>query len=328
MRKAICFGAFALLLVFMIQSAGGANKVSWAIAIHGGAGTIPRDMDPKIVQGYRDVLTEALKIGQSVLSSGGTSLDAVEKVLRFLENDPRFNAGKGAVYTHQGTHELDSAIMDGKTLNCGSVTGIKTVKHPITLARLVMERSRHVFLMGAGAEAFADRVGVERVDNHYFDTEYRYKQWQKALQKDKEPGEKPRELGTVGCAALDTHGSLAAGTSTGGLTDKQFGRIGDSPIIGAGTYASNASCAISCTGFGEQFIRHTVSHDIAALVQYKGLSLNEAANLVIHKKLNPGDGGIIGVSKSGEIALVYSSDGMFRAAADSSGLHLVAIWEK
>jgi beta-aspartyl-peptidase (threonine type) len=294
----------------------------WAIAIHGGAGVIPKTLPQAEKERYFKSLDAALKIGREVLAGGGTSLDAVEKVVRFLEDDPLFNAGKGAVYTHDGKHELDAAIMSGRDLACGSVAEVTTVKNPISLARKVMEKSQHVFLAGQGAERFADEMKVERVPNGWFDTDYRLKQW-----KDERKDDPEKKHGTVGAVALDVHGDLAAATSTGGLTDKRFGRVGDVPIVGAGTYANNQTCAISSTGVGEQFIRHTVSHDISALMEYRGLTLQQAADLVIHKKLNPGDGGVIGVAHDGSIALVFNSEGMFRGAADSGGRFEVKIWE-
>ena len=251
-------------------------------------------------------------------SEGGTSLDAVEQILVFIENDPKFNAGKGAVYNHDGNHELDASIMDGRTHACGAVAGVTTVKNPISLARRVMERTRHVLLAGAGAERFADETGVERVTQDYFHTERRYRQWQERLK---------GARGTAGAVALDRHGNLAAGTSTGGLTDKRFGRIGDSPIIGAGTYADNATCAVTGTGVGEEYIRYAVALRISALMAYRGLSLQDAAEEVIMKTLKPGDGGIAGVDHSGAIALVFNTEGMFRGAADSNGRFEVAIWE-
>ncbi len=299
-----------------------ADAPRWAIAIHGGAGVIPKTLPAAEREQYFKSLDAALKVGRDVLAGGGTSLDAVEKVVRFLEDDPLFNAGKGAVYTHDGTHELDAAIMSGRDLACGSVAELTTVKNPISLARLVMEKSQHVFLVGQGAERFADEMKVPRVPNSWFDTDYRLKQW-----KDEQKNDPDRKHGTVGAVALDVHGDLAAATSTGGLTDKRFGRVGDVPIVGAGTYANNATCAISATGVGEQFIRHTVSHDISALMEYRGLTLQQAADLVIHKKLNPGDGGVIGVAHDGSIALVFNSEGMFRGAADSGGRFEVKIWE-
>jgi beta-aspartyl-peptidase (threonine type) len=294
----------------------------WALAIHGGAGTIPKTIPEAEKQQYLDSLSRALKLGQDVLAAGGASLDAVEKVVRFLEDDPLFNAGRGAVFTHEGTHELDAAIMDGRDLSCGSVAALKTVKNPISLARLVMEKSPHVFMVGAGAEKFADEMKAERVDPKYFFTQKRYDGWQEALRKEKQEKDKD----TVGAVALDVHGNLAAATSTGGMTNKRFGRLGDVPVIGAGTYANNRTCAISATGWGEQFIRHTVAHDISALVEYAGLTLQQAADRVIHQKLNKDDGGVIGVGRDGSIVLVFNSEGMYRGAADSRGRFEVAIW--
>lgn len=315
------------------KAAGGAREEAatpggWAIAIHGGAGVIPRDMEPEKVQEYVTTLEQALRLGRDHLAEGGKSLDAVQKVVRFLEDDPKFNAGKGAVYTHEGTHELDAAIMDGSTLNCGSVAALKTVKNPILLARLVLDRSPHVFLIGEGAEAFATQMGLERVEQSYFDTPRRRQQLDEALEEEKKKAaSEGEETGTVGAVALDRFGNLAAATSTGGLTNKRFGRVGDVPVIGAGTYANNDSCALSGTGKGEQFIRHTVTRTIAALMEYRGLSLQEAADRVIHGMLEPGDGGVIGVGRDGSIALVYNSQGMFRGAADVGGRFEVKIWE-
>lgn len=303
------------------QPAAKADTPKWAIAIHGGAGTIPKDLPEAEKQQYLKSLKAALELGRDVLRQGGASLDAVEKVVRFLEDDPLFNAGKGAVYTHEGTHELDAAIMDGSDLSCGSVAALKTVRHPISLARLVKEKSPHVFMVGEGAEKFADEMKVERVPNSWFDTPKRREQWQEALKKEQ------KDKDTVGAVALDVHGNLAAATSTGGLTNKRFGRLGDVPVIGAGTYANNRTCAISATGYGEEFIKHTVAHDISALMEYGGLTLQQAADRVIHQKLKPGDGGVIGVARDGSIALVFNSEGMYRGAADSSGRFEVKIWE-
>ncbi len=300
----------------------------WSLAIHGGAGTIPKSLPEAEKQQYLASLEKALAIGRDALAGGGTSLDAVEKVVRFLEDDPLFNAAKGAVFTHDGTNELDAAIMDGRDLSAGAVAGLKTVKNPVSLARLVMERSPHVFLVGEGAEAFAAEMKVERVDPKYFFTQRRWDQLQAALKKEKEEAaaeEKPK--GTVGAVALDQHGNLAAATSTGGMTNKRFGRLGDVPVIGAGTYANNKTCAISGTGWGEKFIRNTVAHDISALMEYAGLTLQQAADRVIHQKLQPDDGGVIGVARDGSIALAFNSAGMYRGAADSNGRFEVRIWE-
>jgi beta-aspartyl-peptidase (threonine type) len=309
------------LLLAQDKAGAPAPPPKWAIAIHGGAGTIPKTLPEEKKQAYLRSLEQALKLGQDVLRQGGTSLDAVEKVIRFLEDDPLFNAGKGAVYTHERTHELDAAIMDGRDLSCGSVAALKTVKNPISLARLVKEKSPHVFLVGEGAEVFATEMKVARVPNSYFDTPGRLKDLEESLK------EEPKEHGTVGCVALDTHGNLAAGTSTGGLTHQRVGRLGDVPVIGAGTYANNKTAALSATGIGEEFIKHTVAHDISALMEYAGLSLQQAADRVIHQKLKPGDGGVIGVAHDGSIALVFNSEGMYRGAADSNGRFEVRIWE-
>ncbi len=300
------------------------NAPKWSLAIHGGAGTMPKNIPEAEKEAYLKSLRAALDVGRKVLAGGGTSLDAVEKVVRTLEDDPLFNAGKGAVFTHDGRNELDAAIMDGRDLSCGSVAGLHTVKNPVSLARLVMEKSPHVFMVGDGAEKFADEMKVERVDPKYFFTQKRWDQLQEALRKEKEDA-KPK--GTVGAVALDVHGNLAAATSTGGMTNKRYGRLGDVPVIGAGTYANNHTCAISATGWGEQFIKHTVAHDISALMEYRGLTLQQAADEVIHRKLQKDDGGVIGVARDGSIALVFNSEGMYRGAADSNGRFDVAIWE-
>jgi L-asparaginase / beta-aspartyl-peptidase len=322
-------GGKAEVVLRPADAAHAADIPRWAIAIHGGAGVIPKTLPEPEKEGYMRSLEAALRIGRDVLAGGGTSLDAVERVVRFLEDDPHFNAGKGAVYTHDGKHELDAAIMNGRDLSAGAVAELTTVKNPISLARLVMEKSPHVFLVGAGAERFADEMKVGRVPNSYFDTEVRYKQLQEELKKERGegPGDPDRKHGTVGAVALDVHGDLAAATSTGGLTNKRYGRVGDVPVLGAGTYANNRTCAISGTGFGEQFIRHSVAHDISALMEYRGWTLQQAADEVIHKKLNPGDGGVIGVAHDGSLALVFNSEGMFRGAADAKGRFEVRIWE-
>jgi beta-aspartyl-peptidase (threonine type) len=303
----------------------------WSLAIHGGAGTIPKNMPEGTKQEYLKTLREALEIGKKMLADGGTSLDAVERVVRFLEDDPKFNAGKGAVFTHEGTNEMDAAIMDGRTLSCGSVASLKTIKNPISLARMVMEKSPHVFMVGEGAEKFAVEMKVERVDPKYFFTQRRWDELQQEIEKEKarqkppEPDQLDRD--TVGAVALDVHGNLAAATSTGGMKNKRFGRLGDVPVIGAGTYANNRTCAISATGKGEEFIKHTVAHDISALMEYRGMSLQQAADEVIQRKLKKEDGGVIGVARDGSIALAFNSEGMYRGAADSKGRFEVAIWE-
>ena len=307
----------------------------WALAIHGGAGTIPRTYSPERRAAYLAGLEAALKEGREMLAAGRSSLDVVEAVVRRMEDNPLFNAGKGAVFSHAGKNELDAAIMDGKTLACGSVAGVTNIRNPISLARAVMEKSPHVFLVGPGAEEFAATLpAIEKVPPEYFFTEERFKQLQDALAREAAERKSgleaapPREerYGTVGAVALDKNGNLAAATSTGGMTNKRWGRIGDVPVIGAGTYADK-NVAISCTGYGEQFIRHGVAHAVAALVEYAGMGLGPAAAEVIQKRLDKGDGGLIAVGRDGSIVLEFNSEGMYRGAADSSGRFDAAIWE-
>jgi beta-aspartyl-peptidase (threonine type) len=298
--------------------------VAWALAIHGGAGTISREMAAERVAAYEEALEQALKVGAAILDEGGAGLDAVEQVIRSLEDDPHFNAGKGAVFNHEGGHELDASIMDGATLACGAVARVTGIKNPISLARLVMERTRHVLLAGDGAERFAAEQGVERVEAGYFFTEERYRSHREALEA---AAARPPGGGTVGAVALDRAGNLAAGTSTGGLTNKMFGRVGDSPIIGAGTYAKNGSCAVSGTGRGEEFIRHGVALSIASLVEQEGLTVQEAAERVVHEVLAPGDGGVIVLGQDGTVAFVFNTPGMYRGATDASGRFETRIWE-
>ncbi|MEA3317312.1 MAG: isoaspartyl peptidase/L-asparaginase [Bacteroidota bacterium] len=305
-----------ILSIFLIQCSKKENKQianeksEYAIVIHGGAGNASRDDIPKNLElEYKKHLGNALKIGEDILKNNGTSLDAVEKTINYLENCPLFNSGKGAVYTHDGYNELDASIMDGRDLNAGAVAGVRDIKNPITAAREVMINSKHVLLSGKGASEFAKNQNLELVDSSYFYTEKRWKSLQRTLKAEKH--------GTVGCVALDKNGNLAAGTSTGGMTNKKYGRIGDSPIIGAGTYANNNTCAVSATGHGEFFIRYTVAHDISALIEYKNMTLKDAAELVINKKLIDvnGNGGIIAVDKYGNIASVFNTNLMFRASS-------------
>lgn len=328
----------AVLAVVLLSACGGGDepaaprrpKVAWALAVHGGAGTIDRaKMSEDRRRAYVASLTRALTIGREVLDGGGRSLDAVERIVRFLEDDPLFNAGKGAVFNHAGGHELDASIMDGKTHACGAVAAVTTVRHPITLARLVMERSEHVLLMGHGAERFADEMRVARVPNTWFSTPRRHQEWQEEMAKKAKAAAagSAKEHGTVGAVALDRHGDLAAATSTGGRTDKRWGRVGDTPIVGAGTYADNATCAVSGTGKGEEFIRHAVAYDVAARMAYRKLSLEEAARQVIFDVLAPDDGGIVAVGRDGSIVMAFNSPGMYRGAADASGRFEVAIWK-
>lgn len=313
----------------------------FAIVIHGGAGTILKEnMTPEDEAAYKEKLEEAIRVGHDILKNGGSSLDAVEHTINVLENSPLFNAGKGAVFTHEGANELDASIMDGKTLDAGAVAGVKTIKNPINLARSVMENSPHVMLSGAGAEEFAKEQDLEIVDPSYFYTDKRHEALRrvKAAEDQKsardksafyDPFIKDSKFGTVGCVALDKNGNLAAGTSTGGMTNKRWGRIGDAPIIGAGTYANNATCAVSSTGWGEYFIRAMVAYDISALMDYKGLSLQEAAREVIQKKIPDlgGDGGIIAVDKNGNMVMEFNTKGMYRATMDASGDLNVAIYK-
>ena len=267
-------------------------------------------------------MNDALTAGYKVLADGGTSLDAVQAAIVILEDSPLFNAGKGAVFTHDGTNELDASIMDGGTMRAGAVAGLKHIKNPIRLARLVMEKSPHVMMAGDGAEAFARQQGVEFVDQKYFYTD---RAWQ-ALQADlaaekKKAAQTDDHHGTVGAVALDQHGNLAAGTSTGGLSNKRFGRIGDSPIIGAGTYANNQSCAISSTGIGEYWIRYTVAHDICARVQYRNMPIQAAADAVVQDELKPvgGEGGVIGLDAHGNLMMSFNTSGMGRGYVGSDG---------
>lgn len=301
----------------------------WALALHGGAGTISQDLPDSVKQQYYDGLNEALRVGEIVLREGGNAMDAVELVVRNLEENPLFNAGRGAVFTSEGTHELDAAIMDGSTLAAGAITGVTTVKHPVTLARKVMSESRHIFFSGGGAERFADQMEVERVDNDYFHTEQRYEQWQRSQE---EAGlltktELDRfKYGTVGAVARDANGNLAAATSTGGMTNKQYGRVGDVPIIGSGTFANHVA-AISATGWGEQIMRNVSANTIANKMEFGGESLDEAMNFVLTERLNPGDAGFIAVDSLGNVSMQMNTTGMFRGSIDSNGNRVVMIWQ-
>lgn len=298
------------------------TKQEWAIVINGGAGGITREnITPEMDKEYRESLSVAINTGKKILTGGGTALDAVEQTIRIMEDNPLFNAGKGAVFTHEGKNELDAAIMDGSNLAAGSVAGVTDIKNPITAARRVMTNSPHVMLTGAGASQFAKEQGLEMVPPSYFYTEKRFNELQEILKREKN--------GTVGCCALDKNGNLAAGTSTGGMANKRYNRIGDSPIIGAGTYANNSTCAVSATGHGEYFIRWTVAHDISALMEYKGLTLKEASELVVNEKLVKagGSGGVICVDKSGNISMPFNSTGMFRGFATADGNEGIYIYK-
>lgn len=309
------------------------------IVIHGGAGTILRkNMTPEKEAAYRQVLAQAVQVGYDILKNGGSSQEAVEKTIHIMEDSPLFNAGKGAVLASDETIELDASFMNGATLDAGAISGVRTVKHPISAAIKVMDNSPHVMLSGEGADQFAKEQGLEIVLPDYFYTERRInslKRVKEAEQKEAQTSSleeaflRNQRYGTVGCAALDSAGNLSAGTSTGGMTNKKWNRIGDAPIIGAGTYANNATCAISATGWGEFFIRSVVAHDISALMEYKGLSIQEASRIVIHEKVATlgGDGGIVGIDNQGNVAMEMNTPGMYRAHIDSDGNLTVKIYK-
>lgn len=312
----------------------------FVLVIHGGAGTILRSqMSPEKEKAYTAALNTALEKGYAILKNGGTALDAVEASVRYMEDNPLFNAGKGAVFTNEGKNELDAAIMDGKTLGAGSVAGVTTIKNPITVARAVMEKSPHVMMAGKGAEQFAKQQGLDIVDPSYFYTEDRWKGLQKAKHDDsllkktnsvKQPENKDYKYGTVGAVALDRHGNLAAATSTGGMTNKKFGRIGDAPIIGAGTYANNQTAAMSGTGWGEYYIRLVLTKSISDMMEYGHLTLEQAAQEMVMKKLPAlgGDGGLIGVDKNGNITMPFCTEGMYRGFVKNDGVKTVKIYKE
>jgi beta-aspartyl-peptidase (threonine type) len=325
LHLAIWLGSFLLAGSLTAQQKD--EPMKFGMVIHGGAGTIQRsEMTAENEAAHRAGLEQSLKAGYSVLERGGTSLDAVEAAIQVLEDNPFFNAGKGAVFTQEGTNELDSAIMDGKTLKAGAVASLKHIRNPISLARLVMEKSPHVMLDGDGAEAFAKKMGVTLVDQKYFYTDERWRELQKKKTTPGPVSDKDRH-GTVGAVALDKTGNLAAGTSTGGTTNKQVGRVGDSPIIGAGTYANNQTCAVSCTGDGEYFMRSLVAYDVSAMMEYRGMPLKEAAQIAIDKvgKLG-GTGGLIAIDKEGNFAMPFNTSGMYRGRVGPDGKISVEIY--
>lgn len=312
---------FCLLLLIVlftdVTMAADDLRPNFALALHGGAGTEPENMTAAERATMEKSLAAALAKGEAILKDGGDALDAVEQVIRILEDDPQFNAGKGAVFNSAGKHELDASIMDGRKRRCGAVAGVKTVKNPISLARLVMTQTKHVLLGGSGADEFAKEMQVELVDNSYFSTDKQRAYWEQ-VKAEAEAKKKDRK-GTVGCVALDRKGNLAAGTSTGGMTNKRYGRVGDSPIIGAGTFADNDIVAVSCTGTGEQYIRNAVAYDLAARLSYKKQPLKEAVDEILRQTLDPGDGGLIAIDRAGNVVLDYTSDGMARASLDFAG---------
>jgi L-asparaginase / beta-aspartyl-peptidase len=322
----VCMMCILLLCAVSCKQPANESPVKYAIAIHGGAGNIQEEAySDSARKTYTDALQTALDTGLNMLARGGKSLDVVEKVINLLEDCPLFNAGKGAVYTYDGKISLDASIMDGSNMAAGAVAGVSDIKNPISAARKVMNSSPHVLLSGKGASEFAASQGIVLVDSNYFFTERSWNMHFKGLE-----AEKKQKFGTVGCVVMDSEGNLAAGTSTGGMTNKRWGRIGDSPIIGAGTYANNNTCAVSCTGQGEFFIRYSVAHDISALVEYKKMGIEEAANLVINDKLKKvnGQGGVIVVDKQGNITVVFNTPGMFRAFGDSNGKNGIGLFGK
>lgn len=318
------------------------NEPTFGIVIHGGAGTILKEnMTDSLETAYKETLEKAIKVGHEILAKGGDAMDAVTATINVMEDSPLFNAGKGAVFTNEETNELDASVMDGNTLNAGAVAGVTRVKNPIDLARAVMDNSDHVMLAGKGAEIFAETQDIELVDPEYFFTQNRYNSLMRIKDQEKtqldhdeklsfvDPYIKDSKFGTVGCAALDKNGNLAAGTSTGGMTNKRWNRIGDAPIIGAGTYANNASCAVSSTGWGEYFIRSMVAHDISAMMEYKGISLKEAAYEVIHNKMGGlgGTGGIVAIDKDGNVTMEFNTAGMYRAHMNAAGDLVIGIYK-
>jgi len=311
----------------------------FSIAIHGGAGTILKeDMTEELESAYRDALQQSLDAGYAVLENGGTAVTAVKAAVIYLEDNDLFNAGKGAVFTKKGVNELDAAIMDGKTLGAGAVAGVRNIRSPVELAEEIMLHSGHVFLSGKGANDFAIRQGIKLEPDEYFYSQYRYDQWREIRDSDlyqlDHKSDKlvglmhDKKFGTVGAVACDREGNIAAATSTGGMTNKRYGRIGDSPMIGAGTYANNKTCAISCTGHGEVFIRAVAAYDVSCLMEYKKMTLQQACEEVVMKKLPAmnGDGGLIGVDANGNTALMFNSAGMYRGVRSSDGTSSIAIY--
>ena len=326
---------FLLLFSFCFTAAIAQNtrvQNDYVIVIHGGAGNIsPQNINGDIEKQYRTALDSALMIGNTALKNGGTALDAVEKVINFMEDCPLFNAGKGAVYTADGVVELDASVMDGSNLKAGAVAGLRHIKNPISLARTVMEKSEHVMMVGRGAELFAQKQGFDWVDTSYFYTKKSKDAYLKAKKSQPAPPSKnvPDKHGTVGCVVLDNNGNLAAGTSTGGMMMKKFGRVGDSPVIGAGTYANNKTCAVSCTGHGEYFIRNVVAYDVSAMMEYGNQTLSDAAKKIIQEKLKlqGGEGGLIAVDAKGNIAMEFNSTGMFRGYVRQNGEKKVMLFQ-
>lgn len=308
---------------------------TYAIAIHGGAGTLVKGMmTPELEAQYKSALKLALDAGYKLLADGKSAVEAVEEAVKFLEDSPLFNAGKGSVFTATETHEMDASIMDGKTLNAGGVSLITGIKNPVSLARDVMEKSEHMFLAGEGAMQFAKELDYKLEDSSYFYDEFRHKQWLEIKDTDNfqldHSTKKDSKFGTVGAVACDQDGNIAAATSTGGMTNKKWGRVGDSPMIGAGNYANNKTCAVSCTGSGEYFIRGVVAYDVACLMEHKGMNVQDASNEVINKRILElgGDGGLIAVDAKGNIAMPFNTEGMYRACKSSNGIDAISIYKE
>jgi beta-aspartyl-peptidase (threonine type) len=310
--------SFSLIFHSTVFSQTKSNK--YLIVIHGGAGNFPTNVSDSIKQSYLNSLFEALTIGKNILQNGGSGLDAVEKVINYFENNILFNAGRGAVFTLDGKHELDASIMCGKDLSCGAVAGVTIIKHPISLARLVMEKTPHVLFAGNGADQLGLLLGAEVVPNSYFHDAIGYQKWLKSNIKEQK-GE------TVGCVVLDQYGNIYAGTSTGGMQNKMPGRVGDSPLVNAGTYANNKTCGVSATGHGELFIRNTVAFNISALMEYKGYSLKQACEEMIFKRLPEDSGGLIALDKEGNYEMIFNTMSLFRGIANSEDVFETDIWK-
>jgi L-asparaginase / beta-aspartyl-peptidase len=339
---------FILLVFFISIFSSTLAQQKYALVIHGGAGTIlPDPTNPEKQKKYERAIDTALQLGNAILAKGGTALDAIEASIRYMEDNPLFNAGKGAVFTNAGTNELDASIMTGHNLAAGSIAGVTTIKNPITTARAVMEKSKHVMLTGKGAEIFAKEQGHVLVPNKYFYTKERWQGLQRTKKRDQQEaavdsmkktsyhgidttkGYNVEKYGTVGAVALDVFGNIAAGTSTGGMTNKKYGRVGDAPIIGAGTYANNATCGISCTGWGEYFIRLVMAKSVSDLMEYKSLTIDAAATEMIQNKLPAlgGDGGLVGLDKNGNITMQFNSTGMYRGFIKSTGEKFIGVFK-
>ena len=318
--------SISLLMLLCFVYSCNSNKVDFAIVVHGGAGTIlKKNMSDEMELAYKLKLEEAINAGYNILEKNGSSKDAVEETIKILENSELFNAGKGSVLSNKGVVEMDASIMNGQNLNAGAISGIKTIKNPISAARLVMEKSEHVFLSGEGAEEFAKLQGLDIIDNEYFITETRLKSLLNAKKRD---SIKDNKFGTVGCVAIDKFGNITSGTSTGGMTNKKWNRIGDVPIIGAGTYANNNTCGISSTGWGEYFIRNVVAYDISSQIEYKKISIDLAAKNTLKKvKDLGGNGGVIGIDKNGNILMDFNTEGMYRGYKKSDGESEISIYK-